>query len=64
MGWFVGCSTCRDLLVSGWLLLIGGGLLLVTPGYLDPYTPINGLTLIGLVLVVVGTLRLTRGQRA
>ena len=49
--------------MTGWALLIIGGLALVTPGYIDPYSPINGLTLIGLVLVVAGTLRLTKGYR-
>jgi hypothetical protein len=44
-----------------WGLVLTGGLMLLTPGYLDPYAPVNGLTLIGLVLVVVGMFRFTRG---
>jgi len=46
----------------GWLFLIGGGVAVVTPGMLNPYAPINGLTIIGLVLVVAGTMRLMRGR--
>jgi hypothetical protein len=46
----------------GWVLLLLGGVALVTPGMVDPFAPINGLTIIGLVLVVVGTMRLTRGR--
>jgi hypothetical protein len=46
----------------GWALLGFGGLLMVTPGMLNPFSPINGLTIIGLVLVVVGTLNITRGS--
>jgi hypothetical protein len=46
----------------GWVLLLLGGVALVTPGMVDPFAPINGLTIIGLVLVVVGTMKLTRGR--
>jgi hypothetical protein len=46
----------------GWVILLAGGAALVTPGMLNPFSPINGLTIIGLVLVVVGTMRLTRGR--
>jgi hypothetical protein len=34
-----------------WVLYIGGGLVLVTPGMLDPMAPINGLSLVGLALI-------------
>jgi hypothetical protein len=46
----------------GWFLLVVGGVVVVTPGMLDPFAPINGLTIIGLVLVVLGTMKLTRGM--
>jgi hypothetical protein len=46
----------------GWVLMIAGGVAVVTPGMVDPFAPINGLTIIGLVLVVAGTMRLTRGR--
>ncbi len=42
----------------GWALMVTGGLVMVTPGILDPFTPVNGLTLIGFVLVVAGTMSL------
>jgi len=46
--------------VIGWLLLIVGGALVVTPGMFDPFAPVNGMTILGLVLVVTGTLKLVR----
>lgn len=37
-----------------WALVIAGGLAVLTPGYLDPYAPVNGLTLLGLSLLATG----------
>jgi hypothetical protein len=37
-----------------WALIIAGGVAVLLPGYMDPFAPVNGLTLLGLVLVVWG----------
>jgi hypothetical protein len=43
----------------GWLMLIGGGLLTVTPGFVNPYAPITGLTILGLAFLAAGVWKLT-----
>ena len=40
--------------MMGWVMFLGGGVLALTPMYLDPLAGINGLTLMGIVLVVAG----------
>ena len=41
-----------------WLMIIAGGVMVVTPGMLDPLNaPINGLTLLGIILAVAGVIR-------
>jgi hypothetical protein len=37
-----------------WALIIVGGVAVLLPGYMDPFAPVNGLTLLGLVLVAWG----------
>ena len=45
-----------------WALLIGGGFLAVLPGILDPFAPINGLTLIGILIMFGGVMVTARKQ--
>lgn len=40
--------------MTAWGLLIGGGILVVTPMFLNPVAGVNGMTLVGIVLVVAG----------
>ena len=35
-----------------WVLIVAGGVLVLVPGMVNPYAPINGATLLGLVLLV------------
>ena len=42
----------------GWVMLTGGGVLMLTPMYLNPLTGVNGMTLLGIVLAVAGTAKL------
>ena len=47
--------------VTGWVLVVVGALCMFAPGFVDPFAPINGLSLVGLLLVVWGTVRMNRG---
>lgn len=41
----------------GWLFLIAGGAMALTPGIIDPMNvPINGLTLLGIITMFVGVM--------
>lgn len=37
-----------------WLLLIAGGVMTLLNGVIDPYAPVNGLTLLGILTMVGG----------
>lgn len=46
----------------GFALVILGGFAVLMPGYLDPYAPVNGLTLLGFGLIATGVwLSVNRG---
>ena len=47
----------------GWVLMVIGAGFLFAPGMIDPLAPINGASLIGLVLLAWATVRLVGGQR-
>jgi len=46
--------------VTGWVLVVVGALCMFAPGFVDPFAPINGLSLVGLLLVVWGTVNINR----
>ena len=46
--------------MTGWALMVVGAAFLFAPGMIDPLAPINGLSLVGLLLVVWGTVRMNR----
>ena len=48
----------------GWALMVVGAGFLFAPGMIDPFAPINGLSLVGLLLVVWGTVSVNRRGRA
>ena len=35
-----------------WVLIVAGGVLVLVPGMVNPYAPINGATLLGVILLV------------
>ena len=43
-----------------WVLIVAGGVLVLVPGLVNPYAPINGATLLGLVLLVWAALRMVK----
>jgi hypothetical protein len=43
-----------------WVLIVTGGVLVLLPGMLNPYAPVNGATLLGLILLVWAALRMIR----
>jgi hypothetical protein len=45
-----------------WVLLIVGAGLTFTPGYLDPFTVVNGMTLLGLGLLAWAALKIVQGN--
>jgi starvation-inducible outer membrane lipoprotein len=46
-----------------WVLLIAGGLMALTPGFLDPVNaPVNGLTLLGVLVMFSGVVVAVRQQ--
>lgn len=47
----------------GWVMLIGGGVLMLTPMYLNPVTGVNGMTLLGIVLAVAGAAKLLTDRK-
>lgn len=49
--------------MMGWAMFLGGGVLALTPMYLNPLAGINGLTLLGIVLVVTGFTKLATDGR-
>lgn len=49
--------------MMGWLMFLGGGALMLTPMYLNPLAGINGLTLIGIVLLMTGFTKLVTDGR-
>jgi hypothetical protein len=46
--------------MMAWALIVAGGVAVLLPGYLDPFTPVNGMTLLGLVLLFAGV-KVARG---
>ena len=46
--------------MTGWVLIVVGALCMFAPGFVDPFAPINGLSLVGLLLVVWGTVNVNR----
>jgi len=48
--------------VTGWVLMMVGAVFLFAPGMIDPLAPVNGLSLIGLGLVVWATMKLLKGD--
>lgn len=44
----------------GWVLLAVGAGFLFAPGMIDPLAPINGATIIGLMLIAIGTVKLLK----
>jgi len=54
----VGCPVGEP--VTGWVLIVVGALCMFAPGFVDPFAPINGLSLVGLLLVVWGTVNINR----
>ena len=48
----------------GWVLMVVGAAFLFAPGMIDPLAPINGLSLVGLLFVVWGTVNVNRRGRA
>ena len=60
------CCTCGKCCtpdwgdLMGWVLMVVGAGFLFAPGMIDPLAPINGLSLVGLLLVVWGTVRMNR----
>lgn len=49
--------------MTGWVMFLGGGALMLTPMYLNPVAGINGLTLIGIVLTISGFTKLATDRR-
>jgi len=46
-----------------WALVFVGGAMTLTPGIIDPYNvPVNGLTLLGVMVMAAGFLVATRGK--
>lgn len=46
-----------------WFLIITGGAMALTPGILDPVNvPVNGLTLLGIMTMVAGTIRVAYSE--
>ena len=54
----VGCVVGEP--VTGWVLIVVGALCMFAPGFVDPFAPINGLSLVGLLLLVWGTVSVNR----
>ena len=50
--------------MTGWVLIVVGALCMFAPGFVDPFAPINGLSLVGLLFVVWGTVNVNRRGRA
>jgi hypothetical protein len=44
-------------------MLVGGGILMLAPMYLNPTAGINGLTLIGIVVAITGATKLVTDGR-
>tara|TARA_R110000822_G_scaffold33298_2_gene95100 strand:+ start:304 stop:441 length:138 start_codon:yes stop_codon:yes gene_type:complete len=44
-------------------MLVGGGILMLAPMYLNPTAGINGLTLIGIVVAIAGATKLITDER-
>jgi len=46
-----------------WLMLLGGGALMLTPMYLNPLAGINGMTLLGIVITMTGFTKLVTDRK-
>ena len=53
----------REARLMSYLLVIIGGAMALTPGILDPYNvPVNGLTLLGVLVMAAGAVLAVRGR--